>query len=160
MRLPKSWPGVSKSGFFGQNTERIGYIRGILAECFLATPERVYLTTASRRSVQQGANILDVCVRATSEDVLREAITVATFIPGFIRKPLVVAQVSTSYGRWTSGVVREVCRRNIGDDGVIDHDAIAAIEMAHVQKLCSLLCECVLTLRFGTMAAHASDGEK
>jgi len=72
----------------------------------------------------------------------------------------VVAQVSTSYGRWTSGVVREVCRRAIGDDGVIDHDAIAAIEKAHVQKLCSLLCECVLTLRFGTMDAHASDGEK
>jgi len=71
----------------------------------------------------------------------------------------VVAQVTASYGRWTSGVVREVCRRAIGEDGVIDHEAIAAIEMEHVRKLCSLVCECVLTLRFGTVAAYASDGE-
>ena len=71
----------------------------------------------------------------------------------------VVAQVTASYGRWTSGVVREVCRRAIGEDGVIDHEAIVAIEMKHVRKLCSLVCECVLTLRFGTVAAYASDGE-
>jgi len=57
-------------------------------------------------------------------------------------------------------VAREVCRRAIGDDGVIDHDAIAEINMAHVQKLCLLLCECVLTLRSGTIAAHASDGKQ
>ena len=72
----------------------------------------------------------------------------------------VVSQVTASFGMWTSGVVRDVCLRAIGGDGVIDHDAIAAIESDHVKKLCSLLCQCVLTLRFGTVAAYTSDEEK
>jgi len=72
----------------------------------------------------------------------------------------IVAQVSNSHGGWTAGVAREVCRRAIEDEGVIDHGAIATINMAHVQKLCSLMCECVLTLRNGTIAALASDGEQ
>jgi len=61
-----------------------------MAEYFFSTSGSEYLETASRRSVRQDAIILDRSVPATSENVFIEAITVATFIPGFIRKPLVV----------------------------------------------------------------------
>jgi len=69
----------------------------------------------------------------------------------------VVAHVMATYSKWASSAVRDVCRRAIGEDGVVDHDAILAIEKDHVKKLCSFVCDCVLTLRFGTEDAHLSD---
>jgi len=72
----------------------------------------------------------------------------------------VVAQVMATYGKWTSGVVRDVCRRAIGEDGEVSQDAVVEIENDHVKKLCSMVCQCVLTLRFGTEDAHSSDDDE
>jgi len=48
----------------------------------------------------------------------------------------VVPQVMATYGKWTSGVVRDVRRRSIGEDGEVIQDAIVEIESDHVEKLC------------------------
>jgi len=72
----------------------------------------------------------------------------------------VVPQVMATYGKWTSGVVRDVRRRSIGEDGEVSKDAIVEIERDHVEKLCAMVCQCVLTLRFGTEDAHSSDDDQ
>ena len=69
----------------------------------------------------------------------------------------VVAHVMATYAKWSSSVLRDVCRRAIREDGVVDQDAVVAIEKDHVKILCSLVCDCVLTFRFGTEDAHSSD---
>ena len=72
----------------------------------------------------------------------------------------IVAQLTSTYSRWTVGVVRDVVQRALGEGGVIDRAACAAIEQENVKTLCTVLCECVLALRHGKEQAAESDEEK
>lgn len=64
----------------------------------------------------------------------------------------VVAQVMASYKEWTAGVVRDLCTRAIGEDGFVAADVVADIEKRHTNQICTIICECVLTLRSGSGA--------
>ncbi|OSX69501.1 hypothetical protein BU14_1454s0001 [Porphyra umbilicalis] len=72
----------------------------------------------------------------------------------------IVAQLTSTYSRWTVGVVREVVQRALGEGGVVDRAACASIEQDSVKILCTLLCECVLALRHGKEGAAESDDDK
>jgi len=72
----------------------------------------------------------------------------------------IVAQLTSTYSRWTVGVVREVVQRALGEGGVVGRAACASIEQDSVKVLCTLLCECVLALRHGKEGAAESDDDK
>jgi len=72
----------------------------------------------------------------------------------------IVAQLTSTYSRWTVGVVRDVVQRALGEGGVVDRAACASIEQDSVKILCTLLCECVLALRHGKEGAAESDDDK
>lgn len=69
----------------------------------------------------------------------------------------VVAQVVATYNTWTSGVVRDLCSRALGEDGFVDARAVTDIQTKHVKDLCSLICQCVLILRQGSGATEDVD---
>lgn len=64
----------------------------------------------------------------------------------------VVAQVVATYDSWTSGVVRDLCSRALGESGQVDADVVADIRRKNSAVLCELVCQCVLILRSGSGA--------
>jgi len=61
----------------------------------------------------------------------------------------IVAQLASTYSRWTVGVVKGVVHRAMGETGEVDHAVLASIEEENVKVLSTLLTECVLELRNG-----------
>lgn len=72
----------------------------------------------------------------------------------------VVAQLMGSYIEWAIGVVRRLCVQADVEDGQMVHSSVAAFEAENVKVLCSIVSECILTLRHGKAdEAVSSDDE-
>lgn len=69
----------------------------------------------------------------------------------------VVAHVVGTYNTWTTGVIRDLCSRALGEAGGFDPAVASDVEAKHVKELCSLVCQCVLVLRQGSGATEEPD---
>lgn len=71
----------------------------------------------------------------------------------------VVSQLMATYSDWAVGLVRKLCSRARCEEGALDHDAMVEFENENVKVLCSVVCECVLTLRHGKSDGAVSEKE-
>jgi len=84
--------------------------------------------------------------------------TPRSFTPDEITQ--VVAQLMGSYSEWAVGVVRRLYVQADVEDGQMVHSSVAAFEAENVRVLCSIVRECILTLRHGKAdEAVSSDDE-
>lgn len=72
----------------------------------------------------------------------------------------VVAQLMSSYNEWAVGVVRRLCVQAQVEDGQLVHHSVVAFEAENVKVLCSVVSECILTLRHGKADEAVSSDEE